>query len=1737
MSVNNTVNDQSTFNYITIVNPDSCRETVEVSQPLVNVIEVATVGPSGATGAIGANGSSQPFSNVSGSIWATTSSIQITGSFTVSGSSTFTNIGLAVFTGSVVINGYSALTSNDTGSFLISSSFNSFSSSYYVDSGSVSNRITNLELFSSSLDSTFATDSQLNSATASLSSSISSLNSSFQLFSGSYNTGSFTGVFYGTSSWSTNSITASYAPDYVLNASTSSMLQPYVLNSSTSSFVLNSQTSSMTVLSSSFSLTASFINPLNQNVSVNGNVSVTGSIYIPDNTYGIYFSGSSTTSKLIWNDTDGTLDLGLKGGNVTLQIGQKQVVRIVNKTGISLTAAAYQVVKISGAQGNRLKVALALGDSDVNSADTIGIVTEDISLNQEGFVTNSGLVRSINTTGALQGETWNDGDVLYLSPTTAGAITNIKPQAPQHTVILGFVVNAHPTQGAIFVKVDNGYEIDELHNVRITSASLTAGNLLVRNSNNVWVNSNQLTGSYFVTGSVSATSFTGSLFGTASSALTASYVNTLNQNLSIFGNLLVFGTASFTQITGSILQAGTSTIILNTDNPAVRFGGISVVDSGSFGTSSTGSLLWDSQNNRWVYSNPSGSAYDGGMLISGPRNTSGLGNESGMDANFVAVGQGADHIRPGSIYNSGSVTVITGSLTVTQGITGSLFGTASLAINAVTASYINPTFISASAAASGFGSGGSSGITVGTTTITGGTSGRIPFNSGSVYGESANLFWDNTNNYLTLTSNAATTGPTLRLYDTNASGRNFEISNANGANYATMYWKVGASAGAAPSTTLMTLTNSGYLALGLGNTNGSYPLDIGGSGVGGTLVRVKGNSTNHDLLIGNSTNNAFIGAYSGAFQIFTQGNLSFPALSITYGTSPKVGIGTGVSSPTAVLHLTAGTATANTAPLKLTSGTNLTTPEAGSVEYNGTDLFFTPSSTRNILAQISGSTSLATGSITFVTTNGYLTGSSGLTWNNTNKQIISSTDATYEYPIIATRETNSANLGGGIKLNAYDGSNASVPYASFISRIENNSSTASVRKGGFSLRVFNNTTAVTGAEGLDDAIIGYSDKRIGIGGVNSYSNCAMQINTNTTAAGVFIFGTSTSSRILLGRGVSSGEFAQLQYNASTDNLIIGSSNNLTNHLVLTNAGRNIGMSVTTPTALLHLAAGTATANTGAPLKFTSGTNLTTPEAGSMEYNGTNLFFTPSSAVRNILTQVTGSTALTSGNIPFATTNGYLTGSSNLFWDNTNTRVGIGTSSPNYAIHSHVSTGANYMQWTNNATGITASDGLIVGLNSSNQGNIETQDATNILIRPYSTTAATFGNTGNSSLRLAINAAVSSLGTNSQLGVFGTLSTTSLNSQFMNSNNDYIMWVDNSRAVSIKLNAAPTAILHIGAGSATANTAPLKFTSGTNLTTPEAGSVEYNGTDLFFTPSSTRNILTQVTGSTALTSGNIPFATTNGYLTGNSRLSWNNSTNELAVSGTLNIGNGNAATAVSESATSNYLLFNNNNSQIYDDGNLHIHSRGSGQTMWINTNGGQLNILSQSPGSGAVTGSGVGIGTGTLVGYVTIDKAKSYSTSAGYGYLTTGGAGVYGGGAQTLQISLYAASRIWGQEIDAFSDERMKNIQGEVTLDEGLKLINNLKPIKYTWKEGEDKGLKVGYSAQQVSKAGFDHLISLAAKPGLEETIDDTGFLSPKDTQFSMNYDQVTPYHGVVIKHLLDKINALEIEIQKLKNQS
>jgi len=192
----------------------------------------------------------------------------------------------------------------------------------------------------------------------------------------------------------------------------------------------------------------------------------------------------------VWNNTLGSSETTLKGGSVVLKNGVDLIARIVNKVtpNATLTKANYPVVRVSGAQGQRLAVEYAQANNDNNSADTLGIVIETIPTNQEGFIMTVGQVEEINTTGSLQGESWSDGDVLYLSPTTAGRVTNIKPTgATGHIVVIGYVEYSHAIHGKIYVKVMNGWELDELHNVYING--VTNGQVLTyESSTSLWKN-------------------------------------------------------------------------------------------------------------------------------------------------------------------------------------------------------------------------------------------------------------------------------------------------------------------------------------------------------------------------------------------------------------------------------------------------------------------------------------------------------------------------------------------------------------------------------------------------------------------------------------------------------------------------------------------------------------------------------------------------------------------------------------------------------------------------------------------------------------------------------------------------------------------------------------------------------------------------------------------------------------------------------------------------------------------------------------------------------------------------------------------------------------------------------------------------------------------------------------------------------------------------------------------------
>lgn len=153
------------------------------------------------------------------------------------------------------------------------------------------------------------------------------------------------------------------------------------------------------------------------------------------------------------------------GGN---QIGGTTAAELLktevhNATGSTLTAG--QVVYLSGNTGNKPNAVLAKADAEATSSKTIGLVIINIANNANGYIATDGLLGDLNTS------MFAPGDLLWLSDSIAGGVTTIVPDTPNHAVFIGYVVAAHPTQGKILIHIQNGYELNELHDVKITSVA------------------------------------------------------------------------------------------------------------------------------------------------------------------------------------------------------------------------------------------------------------------------------------------------------------------------------------------------------------------------------------------------------------------------------------------------------------------------------------------------------------------------------------------------------------------------------------------------------------------------------------------------------------------------------------------------------------------------------------------------------------------------------------------------------------------------------------------------------------------------------------------------------------------------------------------------------------------------------------------------------------------------------------------------------------------------------------------------------------------------------------------------------------------------------------------------------------------------------------------------------------------------------------------------------------------
>jgi hypothetical protein len=316
----------------------------------------------------------------------------------------------------------------------------------------------------------------------------------FNLFTSSYTTGSFTGSFIGDGSQLTN-IPASGVTGLNLNKIVSGSVSASI--SPNRGLEINTDTT----ISGSLQISGSgFLNSHRILTDLD-----TGSMGLINS---IQFNTSSNISvkpgELAWNNTDGTLDLGMKGGNVVQQIGQEIFYEVRNETGIQIPNGTAVYANGVTAGGGRITIAPYTADGSIRENRFLGIATENITSGINGFVTHFGYVRGLDTRGttvssiAVGDETWAVGDILYVHPTVAGKLTNVKPQ---HEVTVAIVINRHQSAGILFVRPSSGGHLEDVHDILINTGSLTNGQVLAYNSTNgLWENTNTISGSLNVTG-------------------------------------------------------------------------------------------------------------------------------------------------------------------------------------------------------------------------------------------------------------------------------------------------------------------------------------------------------------------------------------------------------------------------------------------------------------------------------------------------------------------------------------------------------------------------------------------------------------------------------------------------------------------------------------------------------------------------------------------------------------------------------------------------------------------------------------------------------------------------------------------------------------------------------------------------------------------------------------------------------------------------------------------------------------------------------------------------------------------------------------------------------------------------------------------------------------------------------------------------------------------------------------
>ena len=546
-------------------------------------------------------------SNPSGFITGVDLSSYLTSS---TASSTYATINNLTSTGSTLNNNINALSGTLTSNYATITNLASTGSTLASSINSLNSAFTG---FTGNLDATYATDSQLATTGTTLVSSISSLSgtltSNYATITNLASTGS---TLINTISSLSGTLTSNYATINNLNSTGSTLETSIASTGNTLNLSINSLSGTLTSTYATITNLASTGSTLNNSIN-----SLSGTL---TSTYATINNLASTGSTLATNlaNTGSNLDAKINAlsGSAVLLYGNQTInglkdfttrptvnttpvllsgenangLTVLVKNDESTTLLKGQPVYIYGANGNNILVRKASNTGEAYSSKTLGLLAQDLTSNAQGLVITEGSLEGINTNAG------NAGDPIWLGP-TGDLIFGLaqKPYAPNHLVYLGVIERKQSNNGKIYVKVQNGFELHELHNVNINHKNVLNDNDIIRynSASGLWFNETLNTGIF----QTQINSLSGSsvlLYGDQS----VGGVKTFRDNVYI-NNLFVTGTETIVSTNNFNVQS--PYVLLNLTGGAVDGGIFFVTGSGLTGVNDTGPIIGFDHSNKFKF--------------------------------------------------------------------------------------------------------------------------------------------------------------------------------------------------------------------------------------------------------------------------------------------------------------------------------------------------------------------------------------------------------------------------------------------------------------------------------------------------------------------------------------------------------------------------------------------------------------------------------------------------------------------------------------------------------------------------------------------------------------------------------------------------------------------------------------------------------------------------------------------------------------------------------------------------------------------------------------------------------------------------------------------------------------------------------------------------------------------------------------------------------------------------------